>query len=140
MERAAVGEPVALTAPGLFEMSYGLAKAASATGSANVGLAWLARLSASDLVMTLPLDEVAALVAGRVRAAQPVPPTGARRSGTKPDQRTAWILDIQIASCAWAHGHALATDNRRDFAAIAELIAGLYPAAGRLEVIDPPPV
>lgn len=119
----------------MLEMAYGLAK----TDSPNAGLAWLTRLTASDLVVTLPLDEVGALVAGGVRAAQPAPPTGVRRSATKP-QRVGWVVDIQIAACAWAHGHALATHNRRDFEAIAELIANLHPTGGPLEVIEPPAV
>jgi len=48
------------------------------------------------------------------------------------------VLDVQIAACAWSHGYALATDNRRDFDAIAHLIAALYPTVLPLEVIDAP--
>lgn len=129
---------MALTAPGVLETAYGLAKAAQGWASGDAGLAWFTRLATSDLVVTLPLDAAGAVVAGRLRAAQPMPPTGARRTGTKPEQRAGWVLDLQIAACAWAHGHAVATDNRRDFDAIADIIAVLYPAVPALEVIDAP--
>ena len=42
--------------------------------------------------------------------------------------RAGWVLDLQIAACAWAHGHTVATDNRRDFDAISDLVAALYPS------------
>ena len=130
---------MALTAPGVLEISYGLARAAPSWASADAGLAWFTRLATSDLVVTLPLDAVGAVVAGRVRAAQPTPPTGGqRRAGTKPEQRAGWILDLQIAACAWAHGRAVVTANRRVFAVISVLIAALYPATPPLEVLDAP--
>jgi predicted nucleic acid-binding protein len=69
---------------------------------------------------------------------QPTPPTGLRRAGTKPEQRAGWLLDLQIAACAWAHGHAVATDNRRDFDAISDLLGALYPTVPALDVIDAP--
>jgi predicted nucleic acid-binding protein len=86
--------------------------------------------------VTLPLDATAALVAGRVRAARPTPPTGARRAGTKPEQRAGWVLDIQIGACAWAHGYALTTHNRQDFDVIRDVIVALYPTAPPLDVLD----
>ena len=122
----------------MLEIVYGLARATATLASGAAGLAWFTRLATSDLVTTLPLDATAAVVAGRLRAARPVPPTGARRAGTKPEQRTAWVLDLQIAACAWAHGYALATANRRDFEAIAEVLAALYPAIPALDVVDGP--
>ncbi len=120
------------------EIAYGLAKAARSAPSGNAALAWFTRLASSDLVVTLPLDAAGAVVAGRLRAVQPTPPTGLRRTGTKPEQRAGWVLDLQIAACAWAHGHTVATDNRRDFDAISDLVAALYPAVPALEVIDAP--
>jgi predicted nucleic acid-binding protein len=93
---------------------------------------------ASDLVETLPLDHWSAIVAGRVRALHAAPPTGARRKGTKPEQRAGWILDIQIAACAWTHGCAIATENLSDFRALRNLVAQLYPDAPPLEVSSPP--
>jgi hypothetical protein len=86
----------------------------------------------------LALDAAGSVLAGRLRAVRPTPPTGLRHAGTKPEQRAGWVLDLQIAACAWAHGHAVATDNRRDFDAISDLIAVLYPTVPALEVIDAP--
>lgn len=77
-------------------------------------------------------------MAGRLRALQPSPPTGRPRAGPKPEQRAGWVLDLQIAACAWAHGHSVVTDNRRDFDAISDLVAALYPSVTALEVIDAP--
>lgn len=133
-----MGEPVALTAPGILEVAYGLAKAARAWSSADAALAWFTRLATSDLVVALPLDGPGGVVAGRLRAVQPTPPTGVRRSQTKPEQRAGWVLDLQIAACAWVHGHAVATDNRRDFDVISDLILALYPTVPALEVVDAP--
>jgi predicted nucleic acid-binding protein len=129
---------VTLTAPTVLEVTHGLARAADRSPTMHAALRWFTRLVGSDLVTTLALDAAAALVAGRLRAAHPTPPTGARRAGTRPDQRAGWVLDLQIAACAWTHGHALATDNRRDFDVIAGLIAGLYPRVASLTVAEPP--
>jgi len=79
---------------------YGLARANPTSASWAAGLAWFTRLTRSDLVIRLSLDAAGAVVAGRLRAAQPTPPTGARRAGTKPEQRAGWLLDLQIAACA----------------------------------------
>ena len=136
MECAAAGDPIALAAPGVVEISYGLANAGD---DYVLAFRWFARLVTSALVLvTLPLDATAAIVAGRLRALQPTPPTGGRRRGTKPEQRAGWLLDLQIASCAWSHGYELATDNRHDFDFIAGLIASLYPNVSTLEVVGPP--
>jgi predicted nucleic acid-binding protein len=119
----------------VLEIAYGLARA---TATRDTALVWFTRLATSDMVETLPMDAYAALLAGRLRAAHPTPPTGLRRSGTKPDQRAGWVLDLQIAACAWAHGRELATHNRRDFAVIADLIGDLYPNVPTLQVLGPP--
>jgi predicted nucleic acid-binding protein len=138
LEHAAAGEPVALTAPGVLEIVYGLAKATATLATGSAGLAWFTRLATSELVTTLPLDASAAVVAGRLRATRPVPPTGARRAGTKPEQRAGWVLDLQIAACAWVHGYSLATANRQDFEAIAGMLSDLYPEVPPLDVVDGP--
>jgi predicted nucleic acid-binding protein len=135
LERAAAGDPIALTAPGVMEIAYGLARTPATRSGA---LAWFTRLAVSSLVTVLPLDAAAGVLAGRLRAAQPTPPTGVRRTGTKPGQRAGWVLDLQIAACAWAHGRRLATHNRRDFDVIAALIKAMYPAVPALDVVDPP--
>jgi predicted nucleic acid-binding protein len=101
-------------------------------------LAWLHRLVASDLVEILSLDRPAAIVAGRLRATHPTPPTGVRRKGVKPEQRAGWVLDIQIAACAWTHGREIATENLHDFEVLRDLISHLYPGATSLVVTTPP--
>jgi predicted nucleic acid-binding protein len=133
LARAAAGDPVAFTAPSVMEISRGLAGA-----SMPAALAWFTRLVGSDLVIVLSMDAAAAVIAGRLRAAQPIPPTGTRRSGTRPEQRTGWVLDLQIAACAYSHGYAVATDNQRDMRAARELIAVLYPSVPPLEVLPAP--
>lgn len=55
-----------------------------------------------------------------------------------PEQRAGWVLDIQIAACAWTHGRQLATENRDDFQALSDLIANLYPDTTKL-IIAPSP-
>jgi hypothetical protein len=54
------------------------------------------------------------------------------------EHRAGWVLDIQIAACAWTHGRELATENTRDFEALRELIAKLYPDTLPLAVAEPP--
>lgn len=80
----------------------------------------------------LSLDRTATILAGRLRAMQPTPPTGTPRKGVKPEQRAGWVLDIQIAARAWTHGHGITTENRRDFEALRDLIAKLYPDSSPL--------
>jgi hypothetical protein len=48
------------------------------------------------------------------------------------------VLDIQVAACAWAHGYAVTTDNRRDLEAIRSIITRLYPTVPALDVLPPP--
>lgn len=138
LQSAAEGDPIALTAPGVLEIIYGLAGAAAASAGMEGALVWFTRLVTSEFVATLPLNGPAAVVAGRLRADNPAPPTGKKRIGTKPEQLAAWVLDLQIAATAWAAGHALATANRLDFDTISKLIAELYPGVPPLEVLDPP--
>lgn len=138
LERARDDGTIAIAAPTVMEVMRGLELTAARRPSMASALAWFTRLAASDLVEILPLDRWSAIVAGRMRALQPTPPTGARRKHSKPEQRAGWILDIQIAACAWAHGRSLATENQRDFQALRELVARLYPDASPLEVLHPP--
>lgn len=114
---------------------------ATATDKPGIALAltWFIRLVASDLVEVLSLDRPAAIVAGRLRAMRPTPPTGTRRKGVKPEQRAGWVLDIQIAACAWTHGRQIVTENRHDFEALRDLIAKLYPDTPPL-IVTPPPL
>ncbi|MCP9488413.1 MAG: type II toxin-antitoxin system VapC family toxin [Solirubrobacteraceae bacterium MAG38_C4-C5] len=138
LDHARDDDMIAITAPTVMEVVRGLELTAVRRPSMSLALGWFTRLVASDLVETVPLDHWSAVVAGRVRALQPAPPTGARRKGTKPEQRAGWILDIQIAACAWTHGRGIATENLSDFRALRQLVAELYPSAPPLEVSSPP--
>jgi predicted nucleic acid-binding protein len=130
-------EPVAVAAPTAMEVVTGIQAAAARDTRLAPVLTWLTRVLASNLVEVLALDRSAAIVAGRLRALHPTPPTGARRRGTKPEHRAGWILDIQIAACAWTHGRELVTENTRDFAVLRGLIAELYPDTSPLAVTEP---
>jgi predicted nucleic acid-binding protein len=138
LECAHAGEPVAITAPTVMEVVRGVQATAARKPRIAPALAWLHRLVASDLVEILSLDRPAAIVAGRLRATHPTPPTGVRRKGVKPEQRAGWALDIQIAACAWTHGREIATENIHDFEVLRDLIAHLYPGATSLVVTTPP--
>jgi predicted nucleic acid-binding protein len=138
LDCAREGEPVAITAPTVMEVVRGVQAAVARKSSMAQALTWLTRLLTSDLVEILPLDRPAAIVAGRLRAEHPAPPSGARRAGVKPEQRAGWVMDIQIAACAWTHGRGIATENLRDFEVLSGLIAQLYPETSPLVVTGPP--
>lgn len=132
---------MALTAPTVMEIGYGLARATARDESVRPAQAWFVRLVTSDLVIVQPLDETAAVLAGRLRARQPAPPTtGRSRKGTKPEQRVAWLLDIQIAACAWSSGSSVRTENTHDFERLRDLINELYPHTTALQVDGAPNV
>jgi predicted nucleic acid-binding protein len=141
-ERRVAGEPVAIAAPSVLELTYGLRKAALAGNARLAGhLRWLRGLLELGAVRVLPLDSRAAQLAGEARALRPAPPEpkrGERRS--KAERRVAWLLDLQIAAAAYVHGHDVATGNARDFEAIASAFAELAPGAPPLEVVEPPPL
>ena len=143
LECAHAGQPVAIAAPTVMEVVRGV-QAIAAREPRPIGdrlapaLAWLVRLVASDLVEILSLDRPSAILAGRLRATHPIPPTGVPRKGVKPEQRAGWVLDIQIAACAWTHGRDIATENRHDFEVLRGLIAQLYPNTTRLGVTPSP--
>jgi predicted nucleic acid-binding protein len=130
-------EPVAIAAPTAMEVVTGIQAAAERDTRLASVLAWITRVLTSGLVEVLALDRSAAIVAWRLRELHPTPPTGARRKGTKPEHRAGWVLDIQIASCAWTHGRELVTDNTRDFEILRDLIADLYPDTSALTVTGP---
>lgn len=132
-----IGEPIAVTAPTAMEVATGIQATAASNPRVVPALAWFTQLLTSGLVEVLSLDRPAAILAGKLRALHPLPPTGARRRGTKPEHRAGWILDIQIAACAWTHGRELATENTRDFAVLRDLIAELYPDTSPLTITGP---
>jgi predicted nucleic acid-binding protein len=128
-------EPIAIAAPTAMEVVTGVQATAARDPRLGPVLTWLTRVLTSSLVEVLALDRPAAIVAGRLRALHPTPPTGARRRGAKPEHRAGWVLDIQIAACAWTHGRELVTENLRDFAILRDLIAELYPDTAPLSVV-----
>jgi predicted nucleic acid-binding protein len=133
------GEPIAIPAPTAMEVVTGLQATTASDARLGPVLSWLTRVLASDLVDVLALDRPSAIVAGRLRALHPTPPTGPRRrKGTKPEHRAGWVLDIQIAACAWTHGRTLATKNTRDFVVLRDLIQEIYPTASPLTIAEPP--
>ncbi len=139
LDQARADEPVAITAPTVMEVVRGLQATGADKPRVALVLTWFVGLVASDLVEILTLDLPAAIVAGRLRAMHPTPPTGARRKGAKPEQRAGWVQDIQIAACAWTHGRHIATDSRHDFETLRDLIAKLYPDSSPL-VVSPSPL
>lgn len=141
LARASAGDPIALAAPTVMEALRGLHARASDDdddGRTARTIRWFAGLLSGELLEVLPLDRHAAEVAGRLRAVHPLPPTGTRRSASKPEQRAAWVLDIQIAACTWTHGREIATDNLRDFERLRELIGQIYPGTPPLAVSAAP--
>lgn len=139
LDQALTDEPVAVTAPTVMEVVRGLQATSADKPGIALALTWFVGFIASNLVEILALDRPAAILAGRLRAMQPTPPTGARRKGVKPEQRAGWVLDIQIAACVWTHGRQIATENLHDFETLRDLIAKLYPDALPLVVAPPPP-
>jgi predicted nucleic acid-binding protein len=137
LDQLDLGEPIAITAPSAMEVVTGIQASAASNPRIGAALAWFTQLLTSGLVEVLALDRSAAILAGRLRALHPKPPTGARRKGAKPEHRAGWVLDIQIASCVWTHGRELVTDNTRDFEILRDLIADLYPDTSLLAVSGP---
>ena len=110
------GTPVPLPAPALQEVARGLHIRATRNAGYAKRFDAFAGLLADPLVRVLPLDDAGAVLAGRLLALLPHPPTGRRRRrGTRAQQRAAWALDVQIASCAFARGYGVLTENVGDF-------------------------
>lgn len=133
------GDPVRVAAPAVLEVAYGLEHAAMSGMRTRRHLRLLDRCVGDGTLKIVPLDAKAAFVAGRVRARAPhAPPRvkGERRSRSM--RQAAWLLDIQIASTAFAGGLHVVTANRGDFERIAALLTDLFPAAPELRVESEP--
>lgn len=140
-EAALAQDPIRLAAPTVHEIAFGLGRRAETDPRFAFLLRWFTDLFDAGVVEVLPLNWEAALLAGRLRAVLPAPPTGgrARRSrDPKPERRVAWIADIQIAATAWLAGEDVCTADRGHFESLSEAIAGLFPGEGRLLVLPPP--
>jgi predicted nucleic acid-binding protein len=140
VDRAAQGDEVAVAAGALLETAYGYELERERRPEFADFLRWLEHEVAGErLCAVIRMDGRAALVAGRLRARAPHPPARAKGDRrTKARRRAAWHLDLQIAATCWAAGFDVATENRRDFERIADLIAELAPDAPRLAVVGPP--
>jgi len=128
--------PIALPAPTVQEMARGL-QLRALRGDADRGFDWLRTLMEHTLVRVVPFAGAGAVLAGRLLARHPHPPTrNHRRHGTRGQQRAAWALDVQIAACAFAGGYGILTENVDDFAALRDAIAELVPEVPPLAVAD----
>lgn len=137
IDRLAAGTPVLVAAPAILEIAYGHKRAASRDSRFDALLAWFTRLLASDVFGVVAFDGRAAVVAGTLRGVIPHPP-GRRDHRSKTMRQASWLIDIEIAATAFAAGLDVATSNRGDFELLAGKLAGLYPEAPALAVVDGP--
>lgn len=129
--------PIALPAPTVQEVVHGLHAHIPIEEGFHSPADWFAELLEHSLVRVIPFDGPSGVLAGRLLARLPHPPTGRRRRpGTRPRQRAAWALDVQIAACAFAGGYDVLTENVDDFAVLRDAIAELFPALPPLVVTD----
>lgn len=114
LEQHAAGTPYALSAPVVLELTYGT-ELKRGTAGWDRQRQFLASLLDDGLLVTLPFDRRAAAVAGRLRAISPLPPANtSSRTGkrSKPDNRVAWVMDLQTAACVFVAGASLASDDQ----------------------------
>ncbi len=144
-EAALAQEPFRLAAPTVHEIAFGFQRRAEADARFAALFRWFTDLLDAGVVEVLPLSWEAALLAGRLRASRPTPPTGGhsrkgRSRDPKPERRVAWIADIQIAATAWLAGEDVCTADRGHFAALSDAIGDLFPEEERLQIVPPPPL
>jgi predicted nucleic acid-binding protein len=129
--------PILLTAPTVQEITRGLWAHMVKRRSFDVRLRWFQALLDHHLVRVVPLDASGGVLAGKLLALLPHPPTGRRRrDGSRAQQRAAWALDVQIAACAFAGGYGVLTENVDDFGVLRNAIAELVPDVPPLVVAD----
>jgi len=137
--QAAAGDPVAVTATTVFEISHGLHKAArGGVRPAVAHLRWLRGQLDAGVIIALAFDARAAEVAGYLRAAHPAAPAGEPQPKRRiePERRVAWVLDVQIAATTWVHGHSIVTTDAH-FPLLSTALHNAAPSAPPLAVIDP---
>ena len=131
------GIPVALPTPTIQEIVRGLSAPARQYERTRRKLRWFGGLFRDPLTIVVPFDRRAAELAGHLLARHSHPPTvNHRRDGTRAQQRAAWVLDAQIAACAYAGGYGVLTENVADFAVLRDAIAELLPDVPALRVTD----
>jgi hypothetical protein len=132
-------EEVLLPGPCVREVLYGLWRRAARDGSRFAAAAtWFATtLLGEGGLRVLNLDGAGLVVAARLRARVPSPPSPRRKGQTKPDRRVGWVADIEIAAIAWRWQLPLLTQNEHDFSVLATALTELYPSFPPLEVRRP---
>jgi predicted nucleic acid-binding protein len=132
--RLATSDPVLIAAGAVFETAHGYESAAERRPEFAALLdEFREDVVRETICRVLPMDGLAALVAGRLLA-RSMPPANSKDKRSKAARRRAWLLDIQIAATCWAAGHDVATENEGDFTQIASALAKLYPDAPPLAV------
>jgi predicted nucleic acid-binding protein len=125
-QRGTAYEPL-LAAPVVSEVVFGFRRS---SGGARDAAWWEGNVLAGAQRLRYVSPSLEAVVlAARVRARQPASPAKARRTeGRKdPERRVSWSRDIALAAIAATSGLPLATENLRDFTAIAALIRQVAP-------------
>jgi predicted nucleic acid-binding protein len=134
---AAAKHPIRLPAPAVQEVTRGLHAHAQRNPRFGVRMRAFERLVTDPLIEVVPFDGDCALLAGALLARLPHPPTGERRrDGTRAQQRSAWVFDIQIAACAFTNGYGVLTENVEHFGVLREAISELVPGVPPLVVRD----
>ncbi len=129
--------PIAFPTPTVQEVVHGIHAHIRIEEGFHAPADWFAELLEHSLVRVIPFDEPSGVLAGRLLALLPYPPTGRRRRpGTRSRQRAAWALDVQIAACAFAGGYGVLTENVDDFAVLGGTISELFPDVPPLVVTD----
>ena len=131
-------QEVLFPAPCVREIMYGLWSQATTDERFVAAAGWFSStVLGPNGVRVVPLDAAGLVVAGRLRARLPIPPSPRRKGQTKPDQRVGWVADIEIAATAWRWQLPLATQNQGDFEALARGLEHLYPAFPPLQLLTP---
>ena len=131
------GARIAIPAPTVQEITRGVAVRTARDPAFALRMRWFDLLLRHTLVDVVPLGMQGAVLAGHLLSYMPHPPTrNHRRHGTRAQQRAAWVLDIQIAACAFAGGYDVLTENVDDFGVLRDAIAEMLPDAPPLAVTD----
>jgi predicted nucleic acid-binding protein len=140
-QAALSGEPIQLAAPTVAEISFGLQKRTEDDRFA-AALGWFTEILGAGFLGVLPLTREAALLAARLRAVHPPPPSPSGRRGgdgrARPERPLAWVADTQIAATAWLAAEPLCTADPGRFGLLGSAIAELYPLEGGLEILPSP--
>lgn len=157
-----LGDPVAITASTLSEISFGLCKASTTlptlshlpegsdhppnrpglnprASAAGAQRGWLKDQIAAGLIDVLPFEHRAADIAGALRARIPTPPPVPKRSKgrSKAEGRVAWMMDLQTSATVFVYGYDLVSADAHH-PLIAKELSVLAPTAPALLIEAPP--